>query len=77
MARFVVDLGDIEMTKEEEAGVARAIQKAALSQLAELRLPGPFFSHFPPGWLGFILRKDLAGILEAEKQIGQVAYGIR
>lgn len=77
MARFVVDLGDVKISKDKEAAIAHAIQKAALSELADLPLPGPFVSHFPREWLGFILRKEIGALEAAEKQIGQAVAGIR
>lgn len=77
MARFVVDLGDVKLPKEKEMAIAHSIQRAALAELAGLPLPGPFVSHFPRDWLGFILRKELGALEAAEKQIGQAVAAIR
>ncbi|MCP5088938.1 MAG: hypothetical protein GY952_19320 [Rhodobacteraceae bacterium] len=73
MARFVVDLGDMEMSSAAEAEMAGVIQKAVLGQVADLRYNEPFAVYFPREWLGFIARRDLGRLKELEGEIGKFA----
>lgn len=75
MARFVVDLGDIEMTEKQEAALAGAIQKVALAHVAEVGAEKPFLSYFPREWYGYILRHQLDGLLDAHKELGRAYFG--
>lgn len=79
MPRFVIDLGDIEMSPEAQAGLNGDLQKVALSHVAGLKFEKPFAVRFPWEWLGLILRRDFDGLLRAEKEIvagiGEVRVG--
>lgn len=40
MAKFVVDLGNVKMTDEEQNGIASAVHAAVIGRLASLSNPG-------------------------------------
>lgn len=40
MARFVVDLGNVKLTDEEQSGIASAVHTAVIGHLATLANPG-------------------------------------
>ena len=50
--RFVVDLGNVEMSNQAVEQVEASIQKAALSALAETDFRGDLVARFPREWLG-------------------------
>jgi hypothetical protein len=72
MPRFVIDLGDIEMSAEAQSSLNSDLQKVALTHLSGLRYDRPFAIRFPHEWLGLILRADFDRILNVEKDLGQV-----
>jgi hypothetical protein len=78
MPRFVIDLGDIEMSKADELALSGDLQKTALSYVAGIRFQEPFVVQFPWEWLGFILRRDIDALRVGEKEIaaglGKVGY---
>ena len=65
MPRFVIDLGDIEMTGEAQRALRHALQKVALSHVAAQRTDIPFALRCPPGWLGAILRREVDSMIPA------------
>lgn len=69
MSRFVIDLGDVPLSKEATAALNADLQKVALSHIAGLQLDKPWVVKFPRDWLGFILRKDFEAILEGQKAL--------
>ncbi len=71
MPRFVVDLGDIPMSKSEEIALSDEIQRVAMAHVARLRFDQPIAVRFPWEWLGIILRKDIAVLLDAEKALNK------
>ena len=75
MARFVVDLGDIEMNKDQEMALSGAIQKVAMAHLAQIAVEKPFVSHFPREWYGYILRREIGGLIDAEKTLAKSFFG--
>lgn len=72
MTRFVVDLGDIALTKDAQAAISADMQKVALAHIAGLNVPKPIAIHFPRDWWGFILRQDFEGLLKGEKELGSI-----
>lgn len=50
--RFVVDLGNVELSEKAIQHVEAAVQKAALSALAEFDYRGDLVARFPREWLG-------------------------
>jgi hypothetical protein len=50
--RFVVDLGQVELSERGVQMVEAQIQKAALSALAEVDFRGDLVARFPREWLG-------------------------
>lgn len=72
MPRFVIDLGDIDMSKEAQDKLNHDLQKVALGHIAGLRFEKPFVIRFPPEWLGFILRRDFDSLFGAEKALDRV-----
>jgi hypothetical protein len=75
MPRFVIDLGDIEMSPEAQASLNGDLQKVALGHLAGLRYEKPFAIRFPRDWLGLILRRDFEHIFGIEKELGALLGG--
>jgi hypothetical protein len=67
MARFVVDLGDIEMSRDAQAEIAGDIQKAVLAHIARLEVDRPFVTKFPKEWWGLVMHDHLEGLIEREK----------
>ena len=64
MARFVVDLGDIDMDRESQEALADEIQKVVLARVAELRIQKPFVIKFPIPFPGIILGPEFDRVLE-------------
>jgi hypothetical protein len=77
MARFVVDLGEIEMTSEAEAQLADEIQKVALGYVAKADTRGPVAIQFPREWYGIYLRRTFDELQGVEKQLAEFARGGR
>ncbi|MBI1171587.1 hypothetical protein GC209_09310 [bacterium] len=71
MTRFVVDLGDIALSKDAQAAISADIQKVALAHIAGLHAEKPYVIRFPRDWWGFILRQDFEAMLEGEKALGR------
>lgn len=71
MTRFVVDLGDIALSKDAQAAISADMQKVALSHIANLHPERPHVIRFPRDWWGFILRQDFEALLEGEKALGR------
>lgn len=69
MTRFVIDLGDVALSKEAVAALNADLQKVALSHMAGLPHDAPMALRFPRDWLGLIMRRDFESILEGQKQI--------
>lgn len=72
MTRFVVDLGDLEISKATEAQISQNIQKTVLASLADLKLDNPFVIGFPYPWPGFIWRRDFDQFKVAEKELSKL-----
>jgi hypothetical protein len=69
MTRFVVDLGDVALSKEVAAAINADIQKAVMVNLAGISLPQPMVFRFPREWLGLIIRPDFDALLKGEEQL--------
>ena len=69
MPRFVIDLGDIDMSSEDVQLLNRDLQKTALSHLSGLKFERPIALHFPWEWLGIVLRRDFDHISKAQEEI--------
>jgi hypothetical protein len=67
MARFVVDLGHIELSREAQHDLADEIQKVVLARVAETRIEKPFAIKFPIPFPGIILGPEFDRVLELEK----------
>jgi hypothetical protein len=72
MPRFVVDLGDVQMDRDSQEALNAAIQKTALSFLADVRVDKPFVTRFPREWLGIIIRPDIDGLNKDLGRIGDI-----
>ena len=70
MARFVIDLGDIEMSKKAQYALNQDLQKTALGHVAQIDIKQPFALRFPE-WLGLILRRDFDTLVKAENLVGE------
>lgn len=71
MPRFVIDLGDVKMTKKDQLALNDALKKTALSHISSAQFKKPFAVRFPQEWLGLILRRDIRDIARIEKRIGK------
>ena len=69
MPRFVIDLGDIEMSPEDVQALNGHLQKTALSHLTGLKFERPIAIHFPWEWLGIVMRRDFEHIFKAQEEI--------
>lgn len=69
MPRFVVDIGDIEMSQELQEIISADLQKTVLAHVAKLRWDEPFIVKFPKDWWGLILRKRFEAMLDGEKLV--------
>ena len=67
MNRFVIDLGDIPLSKEASAALNAELQKVALAHIAGLQLDKPWVFKLPKDWRGLIMRPDFEAILEGQK----------
>ena len=70
MARFVIDTGDIEISREDQMSIQSELQQVTLKHVARLGFAKPFVVKFPIDWYGIILHPDLGRIPELEKEIG-------
>ncbi len=78
MARFVIDLGDVDMSKKAQAELNEKLQSTALAHVAGLRFEKPIAVRFPgPIIWGIILRPDFDGLRGAEKQLEEALGGLR
>lgn len=50
--RFVVDLGNVEISERQQQEIEVAIQQAALGAVAKLDYRGDLIARFPREWLG-------------------------
>lgn len=66
MTRFVVDLGDIKLSRDMQATISEDIQKTVLGHVARLKLDKPFVTKFPKEWWGLIMHDQFDGIFELE-----------
>ncbi len=66
MTRFVVDLGDIDLSRDVQAMISEDIQKTVLSHVARLQLEKPFVTKFPREWWGLIMHDHFDGLFERE-----------
>ncbi len=71
MARFVIDTGDIDMSKEDVMEMQSDLQKVTLGYIAKLGYEKPFVTRFPREWYGIFLRGGLDDIAGIEQQIGK------
>ena len=76
MTRFVVDLGDLALSKEVTATIESDIQKLVLGHLAGMRIDKPILSKIPRDWRGLSARFNHEQILDGEKLIQQ-AFNMR
>ncbi|MBN9235231.1 MULTISPECIES: hypothetical protein [Phyllobacteriaceae] len=68
--RFVVDLSGVKLAKGMEEKLARNIQQAVLTGLAETHTQPEMVLRFPKEWLGLILHLDQRQLPAIEKEIG-------
>ncbi len=75
MARFVIDTGDIEISREDHMQIQSELQQVTLKHVARLGFDKPFVVRFPIDWYGIILHPELGGLRELEKDIGARLVG--
>ena len=68
MTRFVVDLGDVALSKDAAAALNAEIQKVALTHIAGIH-EKPIAIRFPRDWWGLIMRQDFEALLEGQKSL--------
>ncbi len=73
MTRFVVDLGDIELSRDLQAAISEDLQKTALGHMAKLRIDQPFITKFPKDWWGLVMHRQFDGLFERE-MLNQKAF---
>ena len=73
MTRFVVDLGDVKLSKEAEHSLNSAIQEIAIKHISASRFEKPFQVWFPPHWYGIIIRPDFDDLRGLSKEIENFA----
>ncbi|WP_089993307.1 hypothetical protein [Cognatiyoonia koreensis] len=71
MPRFVIDTGDIDMSKEDVMLLQSDLQSTTLGHIAKLGYEKPWVTKFPRHWYGIILHPDLQGIPGLEEDIGK------
>lgn len=71
MPRFVIDTGDIDMSKEDVMHLQADLQSTTLGHVAKLGFEKPWVTKFPRHWYGIILHPDLDGIPGLEDSIGK------
>lgn len=69
MPRFVIDLGDIEMSSDQVQALNGDLQKTALAHVSGLKFDSPFAIRFPWEWLGLIMRRDFERLGKFEAEI--------
>lgn len=77
MARFVIDTGEISMSKEDTMALQADIQGMVLGHVAKLGYDKPWVTKFPREWYGIILHPELGGLQELEKELGNRLGGLR
>lgn len=70
MARFVIDLGDMELSDADAQELNAELQQVALKHVAAARPKAPLAFKFPDifPW-GIIIRHDLDRVLDAERAL--------
>lgn len=67
MARFIVDLGNIELTAAKHAEIAAAVQQAVLGHLANIdNTIESNYVLFPTKIRGIIFRPEISQLVEAQ-----------
>lgn len=79
--RFVVDLGDVQLSDAVARRIGDGIQRVVLAELADQREDrGKAYGiRFPVDWIGLIIRERLAGLDELEgieKELGGQIAGL-
>jgi hypothetical protein len=74
MTRFVVDLGDAKLSEHKKNAITAGIQALVIRELADVDFGTPHHvGVIPPGWLGFVIRPNLAAIESANGEIATFA----
>jgi len=77
MARFVVDIGDVHMSKEALLELNKAIQSTALAHIGRHAGTDLIVTKFPKDWWGLIAYPDLGPLLDIEKTLGRNVLGLK
>lgn len=75
MTRFVIDIGDIEISKEDHLEIQSELQAVTLRHISKAGFDKPFVVKFPRDWYGAILNPDLDRIEGLERDIGSLFKG--
>lgn len=71
MPRFVIDTGEVDMSKEDVMLLQSELQSVTLGHVAKLGYEKPWVTKFPRHWYGIILHPDLQGLPGLEENIGK------
>ena len=81
MPRFVIDLGDVELSSDASQRLGNELQKVALSHISGMGSLDALAIRFPREWVGLIARKDFESLKAVDKEIhagiGKVQGGLR
>ncbi|CCV07283.1 hypothetical protein MESS2_510037 [Mesorhizobium metallidurans STM 2683] len=69
-SRFVVDLSGLKLAKGMEEKMAKTIQHAVLTSIAETHTQPEIALRFPKEWLGLVAHIDQHQLPALDKQIG-------
>ncbi len=72
-SRFVVDLGDIDLSREEEKELNHALQTTVMKKVATFDTDLPIAVRFPVEWLGIVIGPDFERL---EAGIGEVSRAV-
>ena len=72
MPRFVIDLGTVEMSTDDQLRLSTDLQKVAISHLAGLKFNEPIALKFPREWLGLIAHQTFEGLQLEEKRVTEM-----
>ncbi|KMW59239.1 hypothetical protein AIOL_004220 [Candidatus Rhodobacter oscarellae] len=78
MPRFVIDLGDMEMSNAAAEALNAELQKVALSHVADLRMEKPLAIRFPrPFPWGIIIGPEFDDVLRSQKRLESAFQELR
>ena len=77
MARFVVDIGDVQMSKESMLELNKTIQSVALAHIGKHAATDLLVTKFPREWWGIIIHPDFGPLKDLEATLGRNIIGVK